>query len=59
MGSALLGDDLHGPTAAQTGLITRCVSPEELDPVVDAPARRLTGFSRAVQTRTKDLLDDT
>lgn len=56
---ALLGDDVDGPTAARIGLIARCVSPDELDAVVDALAGRLAGFSRAAQARTKHLLDDT
>ncbi|NNM47063.1 enoyl-CoA hydratase/isomerase family protein [Knoellia koreensis] len=54
---ALLGDDLDGPAAAQVGLITRCVPADELDDAVTALARRLAGFSRAAQARTKHLLD--
>ncbi|WP_310964065.1 enoyl-CoA hydratase/isomerase family protein [Nocardioides terrisoli] len=56
---ALLGDDLDGPTAAQVGLIARCVPSDELDDAVTALARRLAGFSRSAQAGTKHLLDAT
>lgn len=55
----MLGDDLDGPTAAQVGLITRCVSRDELDDAVDRLAIRLADYSLQAQARTKHLLDAT
>lgn len=55
---ALLGDEVDGPTAAQIGLVMRCVPTGEIDAAVDELAGRLAGYSPQAQARTKHLLDD-
>lgn len=55
---ALLGDEVDGRTAAQIGLVMRCVPNDELDATVGELAARLAGYSPQAQARTKHLLDD-
>ena len=55
---ALLGDEVDGQTAAQIGLVMRCVPADELDAAVGELAARLVGYSPQAQARTKHLLDD-
>ncbi len=55
---ALLGDEVDGRTAAQIGLVMRCVPADELDTAVGELAGRLAGYSPQAQARTKHLLDD-
>lgn len=58
LGLGLLGDRLPATTAAEWGLIWRCVDDAELMPEVTALARRLADGPRQAQRATVKLIDD-